>query len=322
MNSKAPRRATLPEAARAFARAQTEHQAGRLAEAQQLYHHALAIDPDHADSLHYLGVLSHQSGQSERALALIGQALSSDDGNAEAHHNIGLILGSLGRTDEAIGHYQRAVAIKPDYADAHTNLAAEMLTKGDSGGAVLHFRRALARNPGAPESYGNLAGALIASGHPDEALGVIGRGLEIRATPQFKELLVDCLKVLNAAPKSGDVRHFLSRAAAVTCARTALLDLAAAPDAVEPPQAALEFCCALAQQCQAGSHAASAEETAQVAALREQPTAALQSGAAIPALTLVALAAYGPLSSIAGSAALRERQWPDAVTRLLAQQLP
>ncbi len=319
MTKKAQRRATPPEAIRAFARAQTEHQAGQLAEAQQLYHRALAIDPDHADSLHYLGVLSHQSGDSERALALIGQALSSDDGNAEAHHNIGLVLGSLGRTDEAIGHYQRAVAIKPDYADAHTNLAAELLTKGDSAAAVLHFRRALARNPNLPESYGNLAGALIANGHPDEALGVIGRGLEIRATPQFKELLVDCLKVLNAAPKSGDLRHFLSRASAVACARSALLDLAATPDAAEPPQAGLEFCCALAQQS-LGNHTPSAEETAQLATLREQTAAALQSGAAIPALTLVALAAFGALASIPGSSALLERKWQDAVTRLLAQQ--
>ncbi len=323
MNPKQRRGSRSPEADRAFARAQSEHQAGRLDDAQELYKRALAIDPDHGDSLHYLGVLNHQTGESERALALITQALMLNDHNADAHHNIGLILGGLGRTDEAIEHYRRALTLRPDYADAHTNLAAELLTKGDSANAVLHFRRALARKPDAPENYGNLAGALIANGQPDEAFGVIGRGFELRAIPQFKELLVDCFKVLKTAPKAAELRRFLGRSTAVASARAALLDLAASTDAVEPSPAALELCCALAQQCFAGHYnqAPTEAETGQIATLRDQAHKALQSGEAIPALTLVALAAYAPLKSLAGSAGLTGRQWPEPLSSLIGPQL-
>jgi tetratricopeptide (TPR) repeat protein len=309
--------------AQTFAQGLQHHQAGRLFDAQQLYYQVLGLDPDHVDSLHYLGVLRHQMGDSEQALALIGQAITLDPRNAECHHNIGLVLGSLGRTDEAIEHYRQAVTLKPDYADAHTNLAAELVTKGQTADGVTHFRRALARKPNVPESYGNLAGALIADGEADEALAVIARGLEIQQTPQFKELLVDCLRVLRTAPKASDLRRLLGHSAFVATARAALLDLAGAADLTEPPPAALEFCCALALQCFAANyaHQAPAAETENARALRESVAAAARSGESIAPLALVAVAAYSSLHSLDNAAALTERSWPDAVGTLLAQQI-
>jgi tetratricopeptide (TPR) repeat protein len=312
-----------PAVAQAFAEGFQQHQAGQLFDAQQLYYHALALDPDHVDTLHYLGVLRHQMGESEQALALIGQAIMLDPRNAECHHNIGLIFGGLGRTDEAIEHYRQAITLKPDYADAHTNLAAELVTKGQTGDGVTHFRRALARKPNVPESYGNLAGALIADGAPDEALAVIARGLEVRQTPQFKELLVDCLRVLRTAPKASELRRWLGHAAFVATARAALLDLAGAADMAEPPPTALEFCCALASQCFASNyaHPAPAAETESAQALRDSIAAAARSGESIAPLALVATAAYASLHSLDNAAALLERRWPDAVRDLLAQQI-
>ena len=45
--------------------------AGRLAEAEQVYRQILAVTPDHADSLHMLGVIASQCGQPQAALACI-----------------------------------------------------------------------------------------------------------------------------------------------------------------------------------------------------------------------------------------------------------
>jgi Flp pilus assembly protein TadD len=321
--SRKDRRVTNPEVAQAFAQGLQQHQAGQFSDAQQFYYHALALDPDHVDSLHYLGVLRHQMGDSEQALALIEQAIRLDPRNAECHHNIGLILGGLGRTDEAIEHYRQAVTLKPDYADAHTNLAAELVTQGQTSDGVMHFRRALARKPNAPESYGNLAGALIADGEPDEALTVIARGLEVQQTPQFKELLVDCLTVLRTAPKASELRRLLGHATFVATARAALLDLAGAADIAEPPPAALELCCALAAQCFASNyaHPAPAAETERAQTLRDSVAAAARSGESIAPLALVAAAAYASLHSLDNAAALLERSWPGAVRAVLAQQI-
>jgi predicted O-linked N-acetylglucosamine transferase (SPINDLY family) len=72
---------TLPET---FALAQHHHRAGRLADAEAGYR-ILAIDPGHAGSLHFLGVIAHQFGRSDIAAHLIGRALAVNPGSAEAH---------------------------------------------------------------------------------------------------------------------------------------------------------------------------------------------------------------------------------------------
>ncbi len=52
-----------PEIQQIFAAAAQYHQAGRLAEAEQLYRRVLAIAPRHADSLHRLGLIAYQAGR-------------------------------------------------------------------------------------------------------------------------------------------------------------------------------------------------------------------------------------------------------------------
>jgi Flp pilus assembly protein TadD len=46
----------------ALERGRDLHQAGRLNEAEGLYRQILAVDPNHADGLHLLGVMAHQRG--------------------------------------------------------------------------------------------------------------------------------------------------------------------------------------------------------------------------------------------------------------------
>jgi protein O-GlcNAc transferase len=50
------------------------HQTGRLAEAERLYREILTSEPEHAESLHFLGVLAYQVGRYEVAIELIGRA--------------------------------------------------------------------------------------------------------------------------------------------------------------------------------------------------------------------------------------------------------
>jgi Tfp pilus assembly protein PilF len=47
------------------------HRHGQLVEAQEVYDHILAAAPDHADALHFRGVLAHQLGEREQALELV-----------------------------------------------------------------------------------------------------------------------------------------------------------------------------------------------------------------------------------------------------------
>ena len=63
---------SIPSIPEALEQASTLHRVGRLKEAEELYRQILDIKPDHADSLHLLGVIAHQRGRSEKAVDLIG----------------------------------------------------------------------------------------------------------------------------------------------------------------------------------------------------------------------------------------------------------
>jgi SAM-dependent methyltransferase len=97
--------------------------------------------------------------------------------------------------------------------------------------------------------------------------------------------------------------------------------LSAADSMVAEP--VLSLYCALARQCFINNYvfAQSDQEIAQVRALRDAVDAALASGVDIPALSLVAAAAYMPLHALPGAETLLGRPWPKAVSDLLAQQV-
>ncbi|HQU42641.1 MAG TPA: tetratricopeptide repeat protein [Pirellulales bacterium] len=93
-----------------------QHQAGWLAEAEQLYQQILRQQPSHPEALQLLGVLKHQQGQSGRAVELIGRAIALRPNSFRAHSNWGEALRILGRLDEAIADHRRAVALGPGQA--------------------------------------------------------------------------------------------------------------------------------------------------------------------------------------------------------------
>jgi prepilin-type N-terminal cleavage/methylation domain-containing protein len=60
------------------------HRAGRLDEAEVLYRQILAREPEHAESLHLLGVIAHQGGHHEAAVDLIGRAIARNSTRARS----------------------------------------------------------------------------------------------------------------------------------------------------------------------------------------------------------------------------------------------
>ena len=66
-----PRELTLDEAVALAILLQKNEQ---FAEAHEIYRRVLETDPNHADALHFAGVLAHQEGRSEEAVALIEKA--------------------------------------------------------------------------------------------------------------------------------------------------------------------------------------------------------------------------------------------------------
>ncbi len=106
--------ARLPTVAERLEDGLRHHEAGRPREARAAYLAILAIEPNHADALHLLGVVSHQTGRADLAVPLIRRALEIGPPDARYHNNLGNALRDLGRAGEAIGHFGAALRLRPD----------------------------------------------------------------------------------------------------------------------------------------------------------------------------------------------------------------
>lgn len=156
------------------------HRGGQLDEAEALYRQILAVDPDHADSLHLLGIIAHQRGQHETAVDLIGKAIAHGAPLPQHHYNLGLALASLGRTQDAAREFSRAIALKPDYAEAHMSLGEAEREQGLLDRALASGERAASLRPAWAEAHNNIGAILLALGRTDEAIARCDRALAIK----------------------------------------------------------------------------------------------------------------------------------------------
>ena len=92
-----------------LAQARYHHQAGNLDQAEQLYRQLLQAEPQHAEALHLLGVLSSQQGRHDSAILFIQQALAVSPEVAHFHNNLGFAHQELGQWKEAATHYRQAI---------------------------------------------------------------------------------------------------------------------------------------------------------------------------------------------------------------------
>jgi predicted O-linked N-acetylglucosamine transferase (SPINDLY family) len=179
-----------------FAAALRHHQTGRLDEAERLYRQILQADPNHADALHFLGVIAHQRGSNEAALELLNAAIAQNGRVASFHNNLGNVLKALGRLDEAVASYRRALTLKPDHAEAHANLGSALQGQGQLESAAAAYRQALSLKPGSAETHNNLGNTLQAQGKLDEAVAAYARALALR--PAYAEAHGNLGNVLKA----------------------------------------------------------------------------------------------------------------------------
>jgi protein O-GlcNAc transferase len=156
------------DATAAFSAALAHHEAGRLDQAQALYRAILAGDPDHAESLHLLGLITAQRGSPEAGVDIIRRAMSLAPGCAPHHNSLAAAYRMLGRDVEAVIEYRAAAALRPQSAEIHNNLATTLHSLGHYEEAIAEYRRAAICAPDLAEVWYNLASALAASGQHEE----------------------------------------------------------------------------------------------------------------------------------------------------------
>ncbi|HET9358703.1 MAG TPA: tetratricopeptide repeat protein [Vicinamibacterales bacterium] len=161
--------------------------------ARDLYKRVLEVAPDHADALHFSGVLAHQEGHSDEAVALIRRSLELQPHQADWHSNLGVVLRDRLELDEAVAACRRAIAIDPDHANAHNNLGVLLRAQGDLAGAEDAYRAAIRLSPEHSDAYTNL-------------------GVLLNAQKRTHEAVICFCKVITFRPKHPEARRLLALA--------------------------------------------------------------------------------------------------------------
>jgi tetratricopeptide (TPR) repeat protein len=114
-----------------------QHQkAGRLIEAERLYHALLELDPASADPLYFLGEIARQRNELETAADFYQRAIAADPENPHYHVSLGALYRGQGTLDKAARSYFNAVALNP----AQAGLYHALLKEFSAGGGVLESR--------------------------------------------------------------------------------------------------------------------------------------------------------------------------------------
>ena len=321
-------------------------QQGKLDEAATSYRRALELRPNDIEGLLNLGNILGDLGKPHEAIACYRKALAFRPDFAEAHNSLGATLSGMGRLDEAVGSYRRALEIRPDFVMALNNLGSALLAQGNPAAALDAAKRSLQIEE-ADETKGLLVSCLsrMRGVTTDTAL----RPLMVRALSEHwgwpSSLMRVCIDLIRldhdiagqtplgadglAALAADTLLSALLDAAPIcdvemerflTMARRALLDAAGEPIGCAD---AIGFYSALARQCFINEYvfAATADEIRKASDLRDLLSATLETGAAVPVLWLVAVAAYFPLHSLPLAGRLLERSAPREIAALLTQQV-
>ncbi len=123
------------------------HQRGNIPEAEKLYQTILAVEPDHADSLHLLGLIFNGRGDATNACDLIARAIKINPRAPVFHFNLAKIYQDLGKLNLAIKHYKKAVGMNPEYVEAFENLGVALLDSDDYSSAKQIFLKAIELSP-------------------------------------------------------------------------------------------------------------------------------------------------------------------------------
>jgi predicted TPR repeat methyltransferase len=226
--------------AEALALAVAKHREGRFPLAATIYRQILAVDPDNADALHFLGVAEHQAGHAQEALELLDRALALVPDHPDALSNRGNVHRTLRNLDAAEADYRRALALRPDDANVLGNLGTVLRARGDLEGAVAVYRTVIAKQPEYATAWHNLASALDALDRQTEAVAAYREAA--RLSPQSAHLFRDLGVALYVDGHIEEAVEMYHRCLALAPGEPlALHMLAAATGKGTPPRASDDF---------------------------------------------------------------------------------
>jgi Tfp pilus assembly protein PilF/2-polyprenyl-3-methyl-5-hydroxy-6-metoxy-1,4-benzoquinol methylase len=304
---------------------------GRLDDAAASYRQAFSLKPDYAEAHYNLGNTLAQQQRFAEAIAAYEAALAIAPQFPEALCNLGGALRSLGEANAALASYVRALAVSdlPEAKNGFVACVRNIRFSGDNKEMRQLVIRAISEPWGMPSDLAAVSMGLVKS---NPAVGdCVTRAAQTwpnrlgtqdlygTAGPDVvaEDLLLQCV-LENMQVCDLDLERFLTNVRAV------LLQAAETVDAeTTVSEKLLAFYCALAQQCFINEYVfdVAPGELDHASAARDKLAADVAAGKTVQLLQLAAVAAYFPLHKLPLAPALGTGSWPEAINRLVTQQV-
>lgn len=228
-------------------------EADALAEADEVFHHAIALDPGNAALWANLGGVLRLRGRSDAAIEAYAQARACGANDPIVREaEVGALIDAL-RFDLAFERAESLVADHPEHFGGHTTLAELRWEYGPDAGrdsALAPFREAVARRPETRELALSLVSLLLETRQPGEALERLQRLRREADDPTLVAMQANALQALGRYDEAASayaeadralggsdvhfanayVRHLLTAGESAAAARRAEAALAIAPE--------------------------------------------------------------------------------------------
>jgi tetratricopeptide (TPR) repeat protein len=145
-------KASTPGTPAALCEAGLHHfRAQRHLDAQLCCQQALELDPDHADTLHLMGLLSLHARQYDHAVAWISRAIRQDP-RPDYLVSLGTTLQEQGRYEEALKVFDKAIQLSPDNAELWRQRGDILVQLQRHDQALPSYQHVLTLNPDHPDA--------------------------------------------------------------------------------------------------------------------------------------------------------------------------
>jgi protein O-GlcNAc transferase len=186
------------------------HQAGKPAEAENLYRRVLDVDAEQYPALMMLGILYAERGSYTEAERALREATRLNPNDPRGHFTYGNVLLALERYDEAFTAFGKALKLNPEFAEAHLNCGNILMLRKTWVEAIACFDAAISINPTYAEAHCNRGHALEEAKHFDEALASFDAALDIN--PQNGEFHAGRANVLHRLGRDDEALSELAKA--------------------------------------------------------------------------------------------------------------
>lgn len=169
--------------------------AGRLAEAEEIYRAVLAVVPEQADALLLLGHVLKLQNKPEEAIAVFGRLTMLAPQDAVARFSLATTLLAQRRLTEAAQAFREVLNLEPDMLAALNNLTDILTALGQIDEAEECYLRILQLTPDSEEAHFKYGNFLVLLGRIDEAIENLRRAIAIN--PELMSAYSNLLFALN-----------------------------------------------------------------------------------------------------------------------------